>query len=64
MDKKPPLIFEMLNTPQTRFGSKEPIVFRVKIPGGWLIYMDNGLGHSGATFVPDPTHEWDGGSLP
>ena len=37
-------------------------VKRAKVPGGWLVglpYRDFGL-----TFVPDPTHTWDGNSLP
>ena len=32
---------------------------RAKIPGGWLLNISNS-----PTFVPDPNHEWDGGSLP
>jgi hypothetical protein len=34
-------------------------VARTKIPGGWLMCLEKGV-----TFVPDPNHEWDGGSLP
>lgn len=42
---------------------------RSKIPEGWLVrilYTANEAGSTGAsiTFVPDPGHKWDGGSLP
>jgi len=38
---------------------------RAKIPGGWLVGVESGSVRSwGLTFVPDPEHEWDGGSLP
>jgi hypothetical protein len=63
MEDKPPLIFERLNTPQSGLTSMRPRVYRVKILGGWLIYMVR-PGRAGATFVPDPDHKWDGGSLP
>jgi len=35
---------------------------RAKVPGGWLIlwtYNEHSI-----AFIPDPTHSWDGGSLP
>jgi len=44
---------------------------RSKIPGGWLVAVDyyhddndqmRGCGTS-ITFVPDPEHKWDGGSV-
>ncbi len=37
-----------------------PEIFRSPVPGGWLIShgIDGGL-----TFVPDPSHDWDGHSL-
>jgi hypothetical protein len=38
-------------------------LYRAKVPGGWLIYIDR-VEHSGLTFLPDPNHEWDGNSLP
>ena len=42
-------------------------VLRAKVPGGWLIWCDDysssESGYSGLTFMPDPTHEWDGCSL-
>ena len=38
---------------------------RAKIPGGWLVtWCPAGVTEgTGLTFVPDPQHEWDGGSL-
>ncbi|HBB96663.1 MAG TPA: hypothetical protein DC054_14860 [Blastocatellia bacterium] len=49
-------------------------LYRAKIPGGWLVLMRNhkyheeysetwAYGYGGATFVPDPNHEWDGSSI-
>jgi hypothetical protein len=42
-------------------------VLRAKVPGGWLIWCDDysssEAGYSGLTFMPDPTHEWNGRSL-
>lgn len=32
---------------------------RIKVPGGWLVYMADGL-----TFYPDAQHLWDGSGLP
>ena len=37
--------------------------FRARIPGGWLVRAQ-GTGGMGITFVPDPAHNWDGGSAP
>jgi|RhiMetdeSRZDD1v2_1073273.scaffolds.fasta_scaffold2815378_1 hypothetical protein len=41
--------------------------YRSKVPGGWLVETSrstqNGIG-VGLAFVPDPNHEWNGGSLP
>ena len=45
-------------------------LYRAKIPGGWLIttiqpYTMSGISNfTGATFIPDPSHQWDGSSLP
>jgi hypothetical protein len=38
---------------------------RAKIPGGWLFIVWWGPTYdgSGATFIPDPEHKWDGNSL-
>ena len=38
---------------------------RAKVPGGWLVVSQFHIGGAhGLTFVPDPKHELDGGSLP
>ena len=36
-------------------------VYRAKVPGGWLVVVTNNA--RGLMFYPDPTHNWDGGSL-
>lgn len=42
-------------------------LWRAKIPGGWLVTVAENGDASGSglatTFVPDPGHRWDGGSL-
>ena len=43
------------------FGGVE-LVYRAKIPGGWLVFVKNDS--TSVTFVPDVKHEWDGESLP
>jgi hypothetical protein len=42
---------------------REPTyIDRAKVPGGWLVRtILDGLA---MTFVPDPTHAWNGSSLP
>ena len=40
--------------------------YRTKITGGWLVSTqdsDSEGDGGGITFVPDPSHEWDGNSL-
>jgi len=38
---------------------------RAKVPGGWLIISQFYVGGAhGLVFLPDPNHDWDGGSLP
>lgn len=37
----------------------EDILFRSKVPGGWLIIH----AHTHVTFYPDPSHKWNGSSL-
>ncbi len=39
------------------------VVYRAKVPGGWLVVTAGGNGMSGVTFYPDPRHEWNGGTL-
>lgn len=43
-----------------------PRLFRARVPGGWVIVLKETVTQemSGVTFVPDPTHSWDGTSLP
>jgi hypothetical protein len=37
-------------------------VNRAKVPGGWLVISTSSSG-GGVTFLPDPEHKWDGGSV-
>jgi hypothetical protein len=38
-------------------------VMRAKVHGGWLVYVSRGDGNeAGMTFLPDPSHEWNGAS--
>jgi hypothetical protein len=48
------LVPNRVNTTSANF-----TIYRARIPGGWLIAVrpDDNL-----KFVPDPQHEWDGGS--
>jgi hypothetical protein len=39
---------------------QDPVVSRAKVLGGWLIFAHGTA--SGLTFLPDPSHKWDGGS--
>jgi hypothetical protein len=42
-------------------------VWRTKVVGGWFVSFGESEedGHDqGFVFYPDPSHEWDGGSLP
>ncbi|MEI9976406.1 MAG: hypothetical protein WDO73_32740 [Ignavibacteriota bacterium] len=41
-----------------RLHSSSSAIARAAIPGGWLVSLGSGI-----TFVPDSTHEWDGGSI-
>jgi hypothetical protein len=38
--------------------TSDPTVWRAAVPGGWLVALNG----SSLTFVPDPKHQWDGGS--
>ncbi|MEL6105374.1 MAG: hypothetical protein AAFU85_05030 [Planctomycetota bacterium] len=39
-------------------------LYRAKIPGGWLVTNQPGPnGGKGLAYVPDPNHQWDGGSI-
>lgn len=64
------LNLESLETKINNSYQSGPLVYRSKVPGGWLVFMvdngsdgDAGWGYGGATFYPDPEHKWDGGSL-
>lgn len=55
-----------------KMGHFEPAVWRVKVPGGWLVMIAEWNIESNLravdvatsmTFIPDPEHEWDGDSL-
>ncbi len=41
---------------------------RAKVPGGWILRLsglsNDGSSGCGITFYPDPSHEWNGSSLP
>ncbi len=41
-------------------GSK---LFRSRVDGGWLVFIQDSTGINGVTFVPDSNHKWDGGSV-
>ena len=42
--------------------------WRARVPGGWLVLVikdgSNQANSISTTFYPDPTHSWDGGTLP
>jgi hypothetical protein len=38
---------------------RHPTNVSYRLPGGWLVTIRD----EGITFVPDPGHEWDGGSV-
>lgn len=52
------LDFEMLPT-HLGATSATMSLYRAKVPGGWLLASRP---TDCITFVPDPLHEWDGGS--
>ena len=54
--------------PPLRWGTIDAYggIERTRIPGGWLVrfWTSASSGTAGGlTFVPDPTHAWDGRSL-
>lgn len=53
------LDFELLPT-HVGTTSASLSMYRARVPGGWLIASRPG---DSVTFVPDPLHEWDGGSI-
>ena len=67
MATKPTCNFEKLNV--TIDGKKEGIfvinvVYRARVPGGWLILAGHNNAVGGVTFYADPKHQWKGDSLP
>ena len=59
MAERRPLTFELLPN-HVSYTSATFVIYRAKVFGGWLVATrpsDN------LTFIPDPQHEWDGGSL-
>ena len=59
MENTPPLVFTNLNLqPHGNHWSVE----RAKVPGGWLVFLRVSDART-LTFVPDPNHVWDGGSV-
>ena len=53
------LVFEKVPTKGFKLEILDDRIRRAKVPGGWLVTIRD----EGITFVPDATHEWDGGSL-
>jgi hypothetical protein len=61
------LHWESVNTTRELKGllHSEYLVERAKVPGGWLVISQFRVGGAhGLVFLPDPKHQWDGGSLP
>ncbi|HXN46690.1 MAG TPA: hypothetical protein VN893_08610 [Bryobacteraceae bacterium] len=57
LDKRT-LCFELLSN-RTTTTSTSFTIYRARILGGWLVTVRP---HDSVAFVPDPRHEWDGGS--
>jgi len=53
------LTFEKVPTKGFKLEIIDNHIRRARIPGGWLVTIRD----EGIAFVPDPKHEWDGGSL-
>ena len=63
---EPVLKWETLNTKREEDGilDSKYITERARVPGGWLVISQFHIGGAhGLTFLPDPAHQWDGGSL-
>lgn len=64
---KPVLKWETLSTKREADGLLDSryLTERAKVPGGWLVISQFHIGTAhGLVFLPDPNHDWDGGSLP
>lgn len=57
--QSPVLVFEKVSTKGFRLEFVDDRIRRARIPGGWLVTIRD----EGITFVPDPMHQWNGGSL-
>jgi hypothetical protein len=53
------LVFEKVPTKGFKLEILDDRIRRARILGGWLVTIRD----EGITFVPDPGHEWDGGSI-
>jgi hypothetical protein len=63
----PVLKWETLNTAREESGllDSKYLTERAKVLGGWLVVSQFHIGGAhGLAFLPDPKHEWDGGSIP
>lgn len=40
------------------------VIYRSKVPGGWLIGSLGSTRDTALSFYPDPDHKWDGNSIP
>ena len=66
-ESEPTLRWETVKTirEQKGFLNSKYMVERARVPGGWLVISQFEVGPAhGLAFVPDPNHEWDGGSVP
>ena len=64
---RPLLTWQTLNTEREDSGilDSKYLTERAKVPGGWLVISQFHVGGAhGMAFLPDPKHEWGGGSLP
>ncbi len=59
---QPAVVFMNLNPKGHAFAPAPSSLSRAKIPGGWLVYGTTSV-TTVLVFVPDPDHQWDGGSL-
>lgn len=61
------LHWEKLSVAEPKHEFTYATILRAKVPGGWLMTVFYTSGHQdggvATTFVPDPEHTWDGGSL-
>jgi len=64
--QQPVLHWQMIPTTRDEKGilNSDYLAERAKVPGGWLVISQFYVGGAhGLVFLPDPKHEWDGGSL-